>query len=153
MRAASQQFRTATNPSPTCKLPECDQSVYIPPPLHSNSSQVHVKGQVYIKIVLKPLGKVGVKEKKVVDSTSSLCYGSLKGAQSTAQGLDLPSPRSSEASELEVHRCSLHCSLKWLRRVLHIHSCSKWFCPAVSRCQLCPFLTLLLGFTVAFSSL
>lgn len=66
MRVAWQRFRTATNPSPTCKLPECDRSVYIPPPLHSNSSQVHVKGQVYIKIVLKPLGKVGVKEKKVV---------------------------------------------------------------------------------------
>lgn len=36
--------------------------------LHSPSStlqqqQVHVKGQIYIKIVLKPLGKVGVKEK------------------------------------------------------------------------------------------
>lgn len=38
--------------------------------LHSPSStlqqqQVHEKGQIYIKIVLKPLGKVGVNKKKV----------------------------------------------------------------------------------------
>lgn len=41
--------------------PECLHS----PSFTLQQQQVHVKGQIYIKIVLKPLGKVGVKEKKV----------------------------------------------------------------------------------------
>lgn len=135
---------------------ECDHGVQVPPPLHSKSSQVHVKGQADMKLVPKPLGKAGVREQScLVAGAARGSYWSLKGAQRTARSMALTFllQRAPQAVSCKFMAVSSTAVQGGQGGSCTFTVASSGSVPPLSRCQLSPFLTFHPRFTVAFFSL